>query len=358
MAFMVGGIMMLAKEVFNPLRCATIADCLAWATEARAVTAADKVDPGAAADIIGQLGRPDCPLLMALHPDGRLREGADPTDPANWNVIGYEILARSIGGGDAFPFPFYAKLSRPERIAWTLECARLSAFLRARGIVAKFNVQACDFAELTQHMAALGLRWSHVHYELAEFGQDADGCIGLPPTKAAPLDNTVFDFYKDAALDDCGEGEPTSARGYATVLALVQEQMERLGRGELQGKAFHTIKIDSVPAFAAFNHRHPNPSAPPPTPESCTAAAAALSAFVAGVWQLDPDMQIIVEATATTKEELARVPELDPSHPRVSFQGCHLRAQAILVAYPSNGAGTEHAENVKWYRACGECLMA
>lgn len=334
MASLAGGIMLLSEATISALQRATIADCLEWATSACAVTAAEKVDIGTAANVLEKIGTPDCNLLLALHPFGRLRAGEDPTKPASWDVIGYEILARSVGGGDSFPFPFYAKMSRKERLAWTLECAKLSAFLQARGVAATFNVQLCDFKEITQEMALLGLQWSDVHYELSEFDEDENGCIGLPPTKAARLDNTILDSCKDASLDDCGEGEPNAARGYTTVLALVEEQMKRLNSGALQGKAFHTIKIDSVPAFAAFNHSHPNPRAPAPTSESCEEAAASLSQFVMQAWEHDPDMKFVVEGTAVTNEELARVPQLNPANRLVSFQGCHLRAQAILVAYP------------------------
>jgi hypothetical protein len=301
------------------------------------VTRGEKASLGTAADILVNIGSAECPVLLVLHPFGRLvSRDADPADPANWTVVGYEILARARGGGDFFPFPLLARMTRKERIAWTLACARLSAWLAARGIVAKLNLQHCDFEDMTQQLTTVGLNWSQVHYELAEFAESPegpDGCIGLPPAKAPPLDEGILVSLEDASLDDCGEGDDTAPRSYSRVLALVQKQMELTETGLLQKRAFHTIKIDSVPAFAAYNHSHPNSRAPQPSTEDCLAAAAQLSDFARSVWEQDPGMQIIIEASALTREELARVPSIDASNPLVAFQGCHLRAETVLVAY-------------------------
>ena len=101
----------------------------------------------------------------------------------------------------------------------------------------------------------------------------------------------------------------------------------------LTAAAFHTIKIDGVPAFAAFKKKNPNPTAPAPTEEESNIAATKMQKFVEDVWKVSPNMLFIVEATVITREELARVSALNPSDKRVSFQGCHLGAKAVLVAY-------------------------
>ena len=129
MANMVNGAMQLSNEgALDDLRNATIADCKAWSEDGAKVTD----DPQAAAldteAILSTLGSPGCDVVLALHPFGRkINAEAEPEDPAQWKVVGYEILARAKGGKNSFPFAWYAKLSREQRILWTVECALLSA---------------------------------------------------------------------------------------------------------------------------------------------------------------------------------------------------------------------------------------
>ncbi len=111
------------------------------------------------------------------------------------------------------------------------------------------------------------------------------------------------------------------------------EQARRLAQGVLTRRAFHTIMIDSVPGFMAFNHSHPNPRAPAPQAADCLRAAASLDMFVTAVWAMDGGMRFIVEATALTEEALQRVPSLCPRDERVAFQSCHLRDRAVPVAF-------------------------
>ena len=59
-----------------------------------------EADPSDPEDIIANIGSITSPIFLALHPFGRLATEAQPEDPANWKVVGYEILARSRGGGD------------------------------------------------------------------------------------------------------------------------------------------------------------------------------------------------------------------------------------------------------------------
>ena len=91
-----------------------------------------------------------------------------------------------------------------------------------------------------------------------------------------------------------------------------------------------TIKIDSTVAFRAFNFESPKPGKTP-SEEECRQAARDLDAFTASVWQVSPWMYFIVEATATTPEELARVRMLKADDARVAFQGQHLRNRCVLV---------------------------
>ena len=55
--------------------------------------------------------------------------------------------------------------------------------------------------------------------------------------------------------------------------------------------------------------------------------------FVKAVWDVSPDMKIVVEASVTTTQNLNLVPSLKPSDPRVSFQGCHCDAACVLVRW-------------------------
>ena len=173
-----------------------------------------------------------------------------------------------------------------------------------------------------------------VALELAEFDENEEGKIGMPPRKARRLHAELLDRYVGASIDDCGEGSDDAQRSFQATLDLVRAQAICLEAKTLAREAFQTIKIDSVPAFAAFNKAHPNPRAPAPTEQACAEAAEKLNKFVEDVWRIAPRMNFVVEATAITREELNRVPALDPSDSRVSFQGCHLRAQAFLVADP------------------------
>jgi hypothetical protein len=142
--------------------------------------------------------------------------------------------------------------------------------------------------------------------------------------------------YVAGSIDDCGEGDDEALRSYAATFDLIQAQQAYLDKGTLVVPAFHTIKIDGVPACAAFNRAHPNPFEPVPTEEASLEAANKLNKFVEDIWEISPALKFIVETTAITKKDLDRVPALDPSNPLVSFQGCHLRAQAILVSLRSS----------------------
>ena len=333
------GVMQLSNRgALDDLRNATIADCKAWSEDGAKVTG----DPQAAAldteAILSTLGSLECDVVLALHPFGRkINAKADPEDPAQWKVVGYEILARSKGGKNRFPFPWYAKLSKEQRIRWTVECALLSAVLNRHDIVAKFNVQDCDYEEVKQHLLqSFAVAMSDVHYELAEFAQNEkneDGSIGLNPSpaKMRRLDGDVLDKYRNAALDDCGQGNDDAVRSYQATLDLVKRQAARLADGSLDATCFHTIKIDGEPANIAFNQQVLNREAPPPTPETCSKARQDMENFVQEVWKESPDMQFVVEATVTTQEGLDRVPSLVPSDPRVSFQGCHCHDACVLV---------------------------
>jgi hypothetical protein len=330
--------MQLTDAGIAALRKATIADCMVWATAGATTTGAPQADLGDVASIVANVGTVGCPVFLALHPFGRLG-GGDPSDPANWEVVGYEILARSRGGGNRFPFPMFAKMTREQRLAWTGKCALLSAQLKAEGIMAKFNVQACDYAATGTFLFNHGLTWNDVAYELAEYDQQDDGTIGLPPTKAPKLDAGILEIYREASLDDCGEGGPTAARSYECVLALVRKQDARIQAGSMEAPCFHTIKIDSVPAFAAFNRNHPDPRKPAPSVDACEQEAADMSSFFDSVWEVSPTMKFIVEATAVSEEELERV-AIDACDPRVSFQGCHLHDRAVLVCQGGFDAGS------------------
>eukprot|EP00747_Dinoflagellata_sp_TGD_P189258 gnl/TRDRNA2_/TRDRNA2_49360_c0_seq1.p1 gnl/TRDRNA2_/TRDRNA2_49360_c0~~gnl/TRDRNA2_/TRDRNA2_49360_c0_seq1.p1 ORF type:complete len:345 (+),score=58.64 gnl/TRDRNA2_/TRDRNA2_49360_c0_seq1:57-1091(+) len=332
MAFMNGGVIQLAAEgAFEALRTATIGDCITWAEAGKQITGATKTKLDTV-DVIANLGTAHCPVFAALHPFGRLSSAdADPELPENWNVVGYEILAREVGGGDAFPFQMYAKMTKEQRVQWTVKCALLSAELKAQNIIAKFNVQDCDSDMVNKHLQQQNLSLSALPFELAEFDENDEGCIGLPACKARRLDEALLDKYCGASLDDCCQGPDDAPRSLKATLDLVIAQDARLKSGALVEQAFHTIKIDSEPACAAFSHTNLNPRAPAPTEEFCVTTAAELDAFVRQVWEISPSMCFIVEATVTTKEELQRVPSLNPSDARVSFQGCHLRASALLV---------------------------
>ena len=210
---MVNGVMQLSDEgALDDLRNATIANCKAWSEDGAKVID----DPQAAAldteAILSTLGSLECDVVLALHPFGRKIDAkADPEDPVQWKVVGYEILARAKGCKNNFPFDWYAKLSRDQRILWTVECALLSAMLNRHGIVAKFNVQDCDYEQVEQRLRSLSVTMSDVHYELAEFAENEkkeDGSIGLPAAKMRRLDEAVLDKYRNAALDDCGQLAP------------------------------------------------------------------------------------------------------------------------------------------------------
>jgi hypothetical protein len=346
MVNMINGVMKLSNtQAFNDLRNATVADCKTWSEHGSQVTD----DPQAAVldteAILSTLGSPGCDVVLALHPFGRkINAEADPEDPAQWKVVSYEILARARGGKNNFPFAWYAKLSREQRILWTVECALLSAKLKRHGIIAKFNVQDCDYERVEQCLRSFSVTMSDVHYELAEFAENEkkeDGSIGLPAAKMRRLDEAVLDKYRNAALDDCGQGNDDAVRSYQATLDLVKRQAARLADGTLDAKSFHTIKIDGEPANLAFNQKVLNPNAPPPTPETCLKAREDMENFVQEVWKVSPDMHFVVEATATTQEKLNLVPSLDPSDPRVSFQGCHCHAACVLV-------GCEAATSRKW----------
>ena len=336
-ANMVNGVMQLSNEgALDDLRNATIADCKAWSEEGAKVTQAANEGALDTPVIFASLGTPACPLVLALHPFGRkLTSDADPENPKNWKVVSYEILARFEGGKDRFPFVWYCELTREQRVKWTVECALLSAKLKSNGIVAKFNLQDCDYDSVVQQLRSYCLTMRDVSYELAEFAEDekrGDGSIGKPPAKMRRLDQAVLDKYRDAALDDCGQGNDEEVRGYKTTLDLVKKQAARLADGSLEGMSFHTIKIDGEPANLAFNQKVLNHQAPAPTKEACTKAAKDMNNFVNDVWSVEPHMCFVVEATATTQEQLERVPALDPSDPRVCFQGCHCNADCVLVA--------------------------
>ena len=66
---------------------------------------------------------------------------------------------------------------------WTVECALLSAVLNRHDIVAKFNVQDCDYEQVKQRLLqTFSVAMGDVHYELAEYAQNEknlDGSIGL-----------------------------------------------------------------------------------------------------------------------------------------------------------------------------------
>ena len=138
MANMINGVMKLSNaDAFKDLRNATVADCVAWSAEGSKVTDdiwGQKLTPKAAVFdtevILTTLGSPGCDVVLALQPFGRkINAEADPEDPAQWKVVGYEILARNRGGMNSFPFSWHAKLSKDQRIRWTVECALLSAML-------------------------------------------------------------------------------------------------------------------------------------------------------------------------------------------------------------------------------------
>ena len=344
MANMINGVMKLSNaDAFKDLRNATVADCVAWSAEGSKVTDdiwGQKLTPKAAVFdtevILTTLGSPGCDVVLALQPFGRkINAEADPEDPAQWKVVGYEILARNRGGMNSFPFSWYAKLSKDQRIRWTVECALLSAMLNRHGIVAKFNVQDCDYEQVKQSLLqTFSVAMGDVHYELAEYAQNEknlDGSIGLPAAKMRRLDEAVLDKYRNAALDDCGQGKDDAVRSYQATLDLVKRQAARQADGSLDATSFHTIKIDREPANIAFNQQVLNPKASPPTPETCLKARQDMENFVQEVWKVSPDMQFVVEATVTTKQKLDLVPSLVPSDPRVSFQGCHCHAACVLV---------------------------
>ena len=147
------GVMHLTDEAMAALREATIADTLLWADCADQEGIAEgKATPLVAKEILCNIGSPTCPVLLALHPFGRYT-GGDITDARNWKVVGYEILARSVGGGHNFCFALYALFTGDERWQWTMECVMLSAKLNENGVAAKFSDPDALYAILARLMA-------------------------------------------------------------------------------------------------------------------------------------------------------------------------------------------------------------
>ena len=207
-------------ENLEALRNATIDTCMLWAAAGRRITSAPKPKEGEdIPGILAKIGTASCNWYFALHPMGRLRSGGSPSCPADWKVVKWEILIRCTGGGDAFPFADFAMMNAQQRKQLTMACAGLSSFLDSNEITATCNVQRCDKRSLQAMMQEANI--DSMHEEMAEFDEDENGKIGLPPKKARHLDESILDEYVETILDDCGEGDADAARSYARIALLV-----------------------------------------------------------------------------------------------------------------------------------------
>lgn len=218
-------------------------DYLKDATEDNLVRLRDeleKANPGKSPD--GDV----VPPILALHPifdkEGVARR--------------YEILARG-KANNFFPFMWFAKLNRSQRILFTMRCARLSQFLWDRDIDAHFNLQHEDYAAISDRIDIDSTRW-----ELAEFGMTEppletiwDGNIPGARLFGRVDVETYGQKWKNVTLDDCltvSKKKPLpginwESRGGDEVIELVRNNRREGGE-----KIFDTIKIDFSIANRAF----------------------------------------------------------------------------------------------------------
>ena len=147
-------------------------------------------------------------IYLALHPIFKT-EMKD--NKLEYIVDQWEILARG-HNNNYFPFLWYSKLSKEDRIKFTNLNAKLSKYLKEHNIIAKFNLQISDFDDIDIE---------GTYFEIAEFGESSNkkksisddknniiyaGCLFPPcliPESPFYNINSIFDNISDATLDDC-----------------------------------------------------------------------------------------------------------------------------------------------------------
>lgn len=175
-----------------------------------------------------------------------------------YKVDCYEMLGRTLGNTNIFPFTWYANLSKEDRVIFTREGVELSKRLQKKGINAKINVQMCDYEEVFGKNPPEG---SIPPFEIAEFAQKDNGKVEVPPTFATGLFedgnlDTLFGQVTHATLDDClglkRDGKYDEERNYDKMLNLVEKQKEK--EYDLEEKPVTCIKIDQTVLNKAYGY--------------------------------------------------------------------------------------------------------
>jgi hypothetical protein len=304
MAFTGSNIIPINNDTINRLKGATQETLLKWKQQLESVDNAD-----------------DGNLYLSLHPI---------MDRSGF-VKCWEILART-RDSDLFPFDWFKTLTKQERVDFTIKCAEFSKLCKSHNINAKFNLQHCDFDDVTRRIDL-----ADTHYEIAEFGQGMDGSImengkvklggALFPLKSQDdrsdyygHSETILDKYKRASIDDCftieRNGEYQDDRCFDRIIEMIKTQGAM--KADDPEKAVHTIKIDYSISNKAFNKMEE---------PYCTD----LNNAVTTILKDDPHMQIIVECTVNPND-IQNVPALhNMDHESLLFQGGALQAYAFRV---------------------------
>ena len=175
------------------------------------------------------LRSPNCNMVVALRPFGRKSDAvANGEDAAQGNIEGYDIVAcsKDLESGE---------MARHDRIWWTKKFALLSAMLKRHSIVARFDLQACDYEEIEKHLHKCSLTMSDVCYEMADFAKDREennNNIALPATKRRRLDETLpTDDTNRTVVKDNGIDKERDIETYrAEIKALPQSEAEATWR--------------------------------------------------------------------------------------------------------------------------------
>lgn len=147
-------------------------------------------------------------IYLALHP---IFKTEMKNNKLEYIVDQWEISARG-HNNNYFPFPWFSKLKKEDRIKFTNLNANLSKYLKDHGIIAKFNLQISDIDDIDI---------DGTYFGIAEFGESSNkkksiaddnnnviyaGCLFPPcfiPDSAFYNIQSIFDDIRDATLDDC-----------------------------------------------------------------------------------------------------------------------------------------------------------